>query len=86
MIKAHSSHPKADIFNMLSGDMFVLPSASIISRSAFKAVQGFDQQFMGYEDDDLFLRMFRAGFTNTFIDPPSRFGASTPKAHHIAFA
>ncbi len=68
VIKAHSSHPKADIFNMLSGDMFVLPSASIISRSAFKAVQGFDQQFMGYEDDDLFLRMFRAGFTNTFID------------------
>lgn len=68
IVKSHSSHPKADIFNMLSGDMFVLPSASIVSRSAFNAIQGFDPQFMGYEDDDLFLRMFRAGFTNTFVD------------------
>ena len=70
MIKTHSSHPKTDIFNMLSGDMFVLPSASIISRTAFETVQGFDPQFMGFEDDDLFLRMFRAGFTNSFIDQP----------------
>lgn len=70
MIKAHTTHPKADVFKMLSEDMFVLPSASIISRRAFERVDGFDPQFMGYEDDDLFLRMFRAGFTNTFIDKP----------------
>jgi glycosyltransferase involved in cell wall biosynthesis len=70
MIKAHTTHPKADIFKMLSEDMFVLPSASIISRTAFEKVDGFDPQFMGYEDDDLFLRMFRAGFTNIFIDRP----------------
>lgn len=70
MIKAHTTHPKADVFKMLSEDMFVLPSASIISRLAFEKVGGFDPQFMGYEDDDLFLRMFRAGFTNTFIDRP----------------
>jgi hypothetical protein len=25
---------------------------------------------MGYEDDDLFLRMFRAGYTNYFLDKP----------------
>ncbi|WP_301004206.1 glycosyltransferase family A protein [Mesorhizobium sp.] len=70
MVKAHTTHPKTDVFKMLSEDMFVLPSASIISRRAFEEVEGFDPQFMGYEDDDLFLRMFRAGFTNIFIDKP----------------
>ncbi|MER9000004.1 glycosyltransferase family 2 protein [Mesorhizobium australicum] len=71
MIKHHCSHnPKSDIFRMIAGDMFVLPSASIIKRSAFDAVGGFDVQFMGYEDDDLFMRMFRAGFSNIFVDQP----------------
>jgi hypothetical protein len=31
-------------------------------------VGGFDEQFTGYEDDDLFLRLFREGFTNYFLD------------------
>lgn len=70
MIKEHSSHPKTDIFRMIGADMFVLPSASIIARKAFEAVEGFDAQFMGYEDDDLFMRLFRAGFTNKFVDTP----------------
>lgn len=70
MVKDHSSHPKTNIFDMIGGDMFVLPSASLISRTAFNAIEGFDHQFMGYEDDDFFLRMFRAGFTNTYIDMP----------------
>jgi GT2 family glycosyltransferase len=70
MVKSYSSHPKTDVLNMIAGDMFVLPSASIISRSAYLAVGGFDPQFTGYEDDDLFLRMFRAGYSNTFVDRP----------------
>lgn len=68
MVREHSKHPKTHIIDLLRNDMHVLPSASLISRTAFEAVGGFDPQFMGYEDDDLFLRIFRKNFTNTFID------------------
>jgi len=54
------------ISSLLRHDLFILPSASLIKRSAFLAVGGFDEQFMGYEDDDLFLRLFVAGYTNHF--------------------
>ena len=70
VVKAHTAHPKTDVFSLIKEDMFVLPSASIIARPAFEAVGGFDPQFMGYEDDDLFLRIFRAGYTNLFVDRP----------------
>lgn len=63
-------HPKQNINDLLGSDMYVLPSASLISRKAFEAVGGFDPQFMGYEDDDLFLRIFRRGFTNYFTATP----------------
>ncbi|HEX8894484.1 MAG TPA: glycosyltransferase family A protein [Terriglobales bacterium] len=62
-------HPKrGHIVGIVRNDLFILPSASIIYRPAFEKVGGFDPQFMGYEDDDLFLRMFRAGYTNYFLD------------------
>jgi glycosyltransferase involved in cell wall biosynthesis len=70
MIEKLGSHPKRNITDLLRHDMFVLPSASIISRAAFDAVGGFDPIFTGYEDDDLFLRIFRKGFTNYFINEP----------------
>lgn len=66
MVTEHSMHPKTRAYDLLRHDMFVLPSASLISRKAFDAVGGFDPQFMGYEDDDFFLRLFRKGFTNYF--------------------
>jgi glycosyltransferase involved in cell wall biosynthesis len=66
-----SRHPKqGHIRGLLRFDLFILPSASLIKKSAFLAVGGFDEQFTGYEDDDLFLRMFRAGYTNHFVDTP----------------
>ena len=70
MIKDHSIHPKTHITNMIGSDMFVLPSASIVCRKAFLAIGGFDKQFTGYEDDDLFIRLFRKGFRNYFVDEP----------------
>jgi GT2 family glycosyltransferase len=62
-----SAHPKRDLASCISRDMFVLPSASLISRRAFGSVGGFDERLSGYEDDDFFLRMFLAGFDNVFI-------------------
>jgi glycosyltransferase involved in cell wall biosynthesis len=65
-----NEHPKRTLIGCLKQDMFILPGASLISREAFEAVGGFDEQFMGYEDDDLFLRMFCQGYRNIFIDQP----------------
>lgn len=70
-VKEHSNqNPKRSLIDLLQNDMFVLPSASIISRSAYEAVGGFDEQFTGYEDDDLFMRIFRKGYSNHFVDRP----------------
>jgi glycosyltransferase involved in cell wall biosynthesis len=68
VVKEHSTHPKRNINDLLRHDMFVLPSAALVSRKAFEAVEGFDPQFMGFEDDDLFLRIFRKGYSNYFVD------------------
>jgi glycosyltransferase involved in cell wall biosynthesis len=68
LVRRHGLHPKCDIENLVGRDMHVLPSASLISRAAYEEVGGFDPQFIGYEDDDLFLRLFRRGFSNYFID------------------
>jgi glycosyltransferase involved in cell wall biosynthesis len=64
-------HPKTDLLNMLSADMLIFPSASVVRRTAFLAVGGFDERLSGYEDDDLFLRLFRAGWRNVFVSEPS---------------
>lgn len=66
----HSTHPKKFLNDMLGQDMHVLPSASLIRREAYESVGGFDPQFTGYEDDDLFLRIFRKGYTNYFVNRP----------------
>jgi glycosyltransferase involved in cell wall biosynthesis len=63
-------HPKRSLVNCLGEDMFILPSASLISRAAFEAVGGFDERLCGFEDDDLCLRLFRAGYDNVYINEP----------------
>lgn len=69
IIRDYSTHhPKTSLMKMVSDNLFILPSASLIGRKAFEDVGGFDPQFRGYEDDDLYIRLFRAGYSNTFID------------------
>lgn len=63
-------HPKRSLVECLRTDMFILPSASLIARKAFEDIGGFDEALCGYEDDDLFLRMYVAGYVNIFIDEP----------------
>jgi glycosyltransferase involved in cell wall biosynthesis len=60
-------HPKNHLDECLSDDLFILPSASLIARTAFESVGGYDERLSGYEDDDLFLRLFRAGYTNIHL-------------------
>ncbi len=67
-LNAGVQHPKTNIFNMLAADMFIFPSAAVVRRTAFNEVGGFDERLSGYEDDDLFLRLFRAGWLNWY-DP-----------------
>jgi glycosyltransferase involved in cell wall biosynthesis len=61
-------HPKRHIHDCIGHDMFILPSAALIARVAFETVGGFDERLCGYEDDDLFLRMFRAGYDNIYLN------------------
>jgi glycosyltransferase involved in cell wall biosynthesis len=62
------AHPKRDLIQCLKTDMFILPSATVMTRAAFDAVGGFDERLVGFEDDDLFLRMFRAGYGNVYLE------------------
>jgi glycosyltransferase involved in cell wall biosynthesis len=63
-------HPKRHLVRALSENMHVLPGASLISRAAFETIGGFDERLSGYEDDDIFLRLFVANYDNIFIDEP----------------
>lgn len=55
----HLRHPKTSMAEMLGADLMVLPSASIVRTTALRDVGGFDESLCGYEDDDLFIRLFR---------------------------
>ncbi|MFA6957472.1 MAG: glycosyltransferase family A protein [Thermoanaerobaculia bacterium] len=63
-------HPKRTIRDCIAGDMMVLPSASVLRRSAFEQSGGFDETLSGYEDDDLFVRFFRLGWEQVFVNRP----------------
>lgn len=56
-------HPRNSVTGVISADIMALPSASLLRRRALLSVQGFDRRLVGYEDDDLFVRLFRRGWT-----------------------
>lgn len=66
-VNIETQHPHTELKTMIKHNMFILPSATLIKREAFLSVGGFDPELRGYEDDDLFIRMFVSGFTNRFI-------------------
>jgi glycosyltransferase involved in cell wall biosynthesis len=68
VLRSVSVHPKRNVSECVREDMFILPGASLISREAVLSVGGFDERLSGYEDDDLFLRLFRAGWDHRFVD------------------
>ena len=61
-------HPKKHLSDCLRENMFVVPSASLVSREAFEEAGAFDERLCGYEDDDLFMRIFRRGYDNVYIN------------------
>lgn len=63
-----STHPKTTLQQCLGQDMFILPGASLIEKNAFFAAGKFDERLSGYEDDDFFLRIFRAGYRSVYVD------------------
>jgi glycosyltransferase involved in cell wall biosynthesis len=60
-------HPKRTLAELLRQDMFIVPGSAVIRKTAFDAVGGFDPRLIGYEDDDLFLRLFRAGWRHAYV-------------------
>ncbi|MRR15257.1 MAG: glycosyltransferase [Deltaproteobacteria bacterium] len=54
-------HPKRDIEDILFRDIFVMPGLMTLKKAVFAKVGGFDENLSGYEDDDLFLRLFENG-------------------------
>ncbi len=66
--KVPTKHPKTSLQQCLEYDLFILPSASLIFNKAMNAVGLFDENLSGYEDDDLFTRMFFAGYRSIYLN------------------
>ncbi len=60
-------HPRNTLASFIASDLMILPSATVMRAEALHAVGGFDRDLCGYEDDDLFIRMFRAGWDSEFV-------------------
>lgn len=62
------ARPKRTLMECLREDMYVVPNSTLVSRGAILAVGGFDERLRGYEDDDLFTRLFVAGYDNVYSE------------------
>jgi glycosyltransferase involved in cell wall biosynthesis len=83
-----TAHPKTSLRECLEHDMFILPGASLVSKHAIKAVGMFDERLSGYEDDDLFIRIFSAAYDSVYINRPVTrwrlYTSSTSFSHRMA--
>ncbi len=64
-------NPKRDLVKILVQGFVIQPSATLINRLAILEVGGFDERLSGYEDDDLFLRIYLANWDNVFLPIPT---------------
>jgi glycosyltransferase involved in cell wall biosynthesis len=55
------------VTSILERNCMIIPSASLIRTVALRSVDGFDPELRGYEDDDLFYRLFRAGWRSNIV-------------------
>lgn len=69
--RSRTDNPKRDLVKVLAQGFVIQPSATLISRAAILEVGGFDPRLSGYEDDDLFLRIFLANYDNVFVPYPT---------------
>ena len=60
--------PKMSLRQHLEHDLFILPSASLVLKEAIERVGMFDERLSGYEDDDLFTRLFSATYGSAYIN------------------
>lgn len=73
--------PRSTLEDVLASDLMALPSASVLRRRALLDVNGFDRRLIGYEDDDLYVRLFRAGWlARTIPDSTVRYRAHSEGA------
>jgi glycosyltransferase involved in cell wall biosynthesis len=63
-----STHPKTSLRQCLAQDLYIVPSAALVSKEAISSVGYFDERLSGYEDDDLFVRIFWAGYRNVYLN------------------
>lgn len=64
------AQPKRSLIEFIVQDLFILPSTALVRKEAFEAVKGFDESLSGCEDDDLFLRLFLAGYDTVYLPEP----------------
>ena len=81
----------------LAQDLYIVLSAALVSRDVISIVGYFDERLSGYEDDDLFVRIFWAGYRNVYLNvavsrwrhygasSSSSFSARTAKSRMIHF-
>ncbi len=63
-----TAHPKRSLLQCLEHDMFILPGASLVERQAMLDAGLFDERLSGYEDDDLFVRLYSMGVKSRYLD------------------
>lgn len=63
-LRTHSIQlERRSVAEIVRSDLMALPSASALRKRALVRVGGFDRRLCGYEDDELYLRLFRAGWS-----------------------
>ena len=60
--------PKKSLREHLQHDLFIVPSASMVLKEAIERVGMFDERLSGYEDDDLFIRMYSANYGSAYVN------------------